>query len=56
MPDLAAGDPVPEAAQPFQPALGGLPAMIAELTAPIETPDTQSGSIPTSCKASNTPA
>ena len=28
-----------------------LPAMIAELMAPIETPDTQSGSISASCNA-----
>jgi hypothetical protein len=31
--------------------LGGLPAMIAELIAPIETPETQSGSTPASCIA-----
>ena len=30
---------------------GGLPAMIAELIAPIDTPDTQSGSMPASCIA-----
>jgi hypothetical protein len=30
---------------------GGLPAMIAELIAPIDTPQTQCGSILASCKA-----
>jgi hypothetical protein len=30
---------------------GGLPAMIAELIAPIDTPHTQSGSMPASCSA-----
>jgi hypothetical protein len=35
---------------------GGLPAMMAELIAPIETPDTQSGSMPRSCRAWYTPA
>jgi len=35
---------------------GGLPAMIAALIAPIETPDTQSGSNPASDIASYTPA
>jgi hypothetical protein len=30
---------------------GTLPAMIAALIAPIETPETQSGSIPHSCSA-----
>ena len=31
--------------------VGGLPAMIAALMAPIETPETQSGSTPASCIA-----
>ena len=30
---------------------GELPAMIAALMAPIETPETKSGSMPTSCSA-----
>jgi hypothetical protein len=30
---------------------GRLPAMMAELIAPIETPQTQSGSMPASCSA-----
>jgi hypothetical protein len=35
---------------------GGLPAMIAALAAPMETPASQSGSIPASVKPSKTPA
>jgi hypothetical protein len=36
--------------------LGGFPAMMAELIAPIETPETQSGSTSASCIAWYTPA
>jgi hypothetical protein len=45
-------DPFPEAAQFADAVLGGLPAMIALLIAPMEMPAIQPGSISLSAKAS----
>ena len=53
MPDLAVRDAVPECAGPIEPAVSRVARNDRRITvmAPIETPDTQSGSISASCSA-----